>query len=154
MRLTIESHADGPRRRPILFLSHGTTLFSPCRGETMQAAYICTIREAGWRVGGEIEGPFRNHTRYRRPIVFPVFAHPIPSCPILARAALLLSNIHRAHVIPPGLPAISPPAVSQAARRGGSPCSCAILLKIRELPFSATAPPPPCESDRGTLLNA
>lgn len=47
------------------------------------AGRVYTIIEADGRDRGRNRGPFWNHARYRRPIVFSTLAYPIPFCPVL-----------------------------------------------------------------------
>lgn len=71
-------------------------LYVPLHWWVMQVAYILSLRRTVARRRNR--GPFWNHARYRRPIVFSTLAYPIPFCPFLTDSippfALFLSIRH------------------------------------------------------------
>lgn len=58
----------------------------------MQVAYILSLRRMAERARNR--GPFWNHARYRRPIVFSTLAYPIPFCPVLTDPTASVSIRH------------------------------------------------------------
>lgn len=76
----------------------------------MQVAYILSLKRMVEIGAHRNRGPFWNHARYRRPIVFSTLhAYPIPFCPVLTDPMALpfSSGIHRAGVISASIDAVS-----------------------------------------------